>query len=148
MKITKLFKSHFSGLAVFFLSCILVFACKKDVAPDPVQLIGRWQLWKVVDEGNIIDKRTPYLSRYEVEMEFLPDGKMEGTSSSNPVVGSYQVLSRNSITISHALLSKVGESSWGNYFNDGLPATKTYSLKNDVLILFFEDNRLIFKKVK
>lgn len=144
----KLFKSIFFYLAVASLASFLVFACTKDVNPDPTELIGRWRLIEIIYQDSIITKPNPYNQPFEVEIEFFDDARIRGTTSSNTTAGTYQVSDSDSITILHSLESKVGENSWGRYFNQVIHYVQTYALKNKMLYLNYDDSKLIFTKVK
>ena len=130
------------------LTSFTMFSCTQDIDPDPTKLIGRWQLTEIVYNASTLTRPKPYNHRFEVELEFLPDGKVRGTTTFDNVAGLYETSSADSITIIAGKESKVGEVYWGKLFVKGFQSAKTYSLRNNRLYLKYEKNSLAFKKVK
>ncbi|WP_373330836.1 META domain-containing protein [Salmonirosea aquatica] len=135
-------------LFLIFIGCAVMGCSQETLKTSPENLLGRWQMVKAIQSGNEVDKPNPYLRRYEVEIEFLPDGKLTGTSSANPMVGQYETQSSNFISIHCGYESKVGENAWGDLFADTIENVDTYKIKNNMLFLSHMDNQLIFQKIK
>lgn len=126
-----------------------VIGCSQDsVSTEPANLLGKWRMIKVIQDGNSIVKPEPYLRRYEVEIEFQLNGKLKGTSSANPLVGTYVAKANGSISVQVRYESKVGENAWGDYFVDAIEDVSTYKIKNKVLHLCKSDSKLTFQKIK
>ncbi|SDH33494.1 hypothetical protein SAMN04487996_13354 [Dyadobacter soli] len=142
------------------LTCTLLFAfaavsCVDSIDTDPKNLIGRWQMVKVIHQGNTILKPDPSHWLYEVEVEFLKDGKIEGTLFYDTFVGDYVTADTDSIKFDYWPYSKRGDSDWGYYFDDNIRSVNTFSLrkkglnfKYKELYLNYGEGELIFDRVK
>nr|WP_295929248.1 hypothetical protein [uncultured Dyadobacter sp.] len=139
--------------ALFFSSAIS--GCVESVDTDPKNLIGRWQMVKVVHQGKAIVKPDQPDYYNEVEMEFLENGTVEGTLPLDVFSGSYKVSGEDSITIEGRQLSKIGIPEWGDYFYENMRIITTFSLKKrglnlkyNELNLNYSGGKLIFERVK
>lgn len=92
--------------ALFFSSAIS--GCMESVDTDPKNLIGRWQMVKVVDQGKTVVKPDQPDYYNEVEMEFCKMELLEGLLPLDVFSGSYKVSGEDSITIEGRQLSKIG----------------------------------------
>jgi hypothetical protein len=90
--------------------------CTDGIDTDPKNLIGRWRMEKVIHQGRTISKPDPSQWRYEVEVEFLNDGKIEGTLSYDTFTGDYTTSDTDSITFNCWADTKKGDSDWGYFF--------------------------------
>jgi hypothetical protein len=74
-------KDQTNNYIIFVLTLLFAFAacgCVDSVDTDPKNLIGRWQMSKVIHQGKTILKPDRQKWQSEVEIEFLDDGKIEG----------------------------------------------------------------------
>ena len=148
-------KLTYSNLACTLLFALAAISCVDGVDTDPKNLLGRWQMVKVIHQGKTILKPDPYQWRYEVEMEFLKDGTIDGTTSADLFSGSYEIASEDSIKIDGRQFSKVGIPDWGEYFYKNFRLITTFSfrkkglnLKANELHLNHKYGELIFDRVK
>lgn len=137
-----------AALSFAFIGCAVMSCSQETLKTSPENLLGRWQMVKTIQSGNEVIKPNPYLRRYEVEIEFLPDGKLTGTSSANPMVGQYETKASGFISVQCGYESKVGENAWGDLFADTIENMDTYKTKNNMLFLSHMDHQLIFRKIK
>ncbi|MCF0071763.1 hypothetical protein LZD49_14895 [Dyadobacter sp. CY261] len=139
---------------------VLLFAfavtgCIESVDTDPKNLIGRWQMVKVVHQGNTFSKPDLSGNDREVEIEFLKNERVEGTIPWESFSGDYKISAEDSISIKCWKSSKMGMPDWGDYFFHNINQVTTFSLKKrkisikyEELHLNYEDGQLIFNKVK
>jgi len=142
------------------IGCVLLYSfaaisCVNDIDTDPRNLIGRWQMVKVIDQGKTILKPDPPKWYSEVEMEFLENGKIEGTLPTDTFLGEYEINGEDSIKIQGRSLSKVGIPEWGDLFYDSYLLINTFALKRkglssryNELHLNYDTGELIFDRIK
>lgn len=140
--------------------CVLLFSlvaigCVNDIDTDPKNLIGRWQMVKVIDQGKAVSKPNSSHWTYEVEVEFLKDGKIEGTLSYDTFSGDFATSDTDSIKFNCWAYTKRGDSDWGYYFYDNIRSVNNFLLrkkglnfKYNELCLNYGDGELIFNRVK
>ncbi|SEJ82720.1 hypothetical protein SAMN05216327_12238 [Dyadobacter sp. SG02] len=142
-------------LIVVLLFAIAAVSCVGDIDTDPKNLIGRWQMVKVVHQGKSISKPKPRQFESEVEMEFLKDRSIEGTLPTDVFSGSYEITDGDSIKIEGWQFSKKGIPEWGEYFYRSFRLVTTFALKKkglnfnyNELHLIYDEGELIFDRVK
>lgn len=141
----------------FFACALFAFAalgCIKNVDADSRQLVGRWKMSKVTHQGSKILRTDLPGGRYEVEIEFLENGEIEGTTSQRTFSGNYKV-NNDSINIEYWPYTKVGETDWGEIFDDNIRLVTTFFLirksvnfKYQTLYLHYVDGEMIFDRIK
>jgi hypothetical protein len=136
--------------AHFTFFCIITGAActETPITADSQSILGRWQLYKVIVNDSVIGKPSPYKGRNEVEIEFLAQDRIFGTTSSNNYSGTYQVKEPDSLSVIYVPGSKVREIRWGEYFLHGLLNVKSFKIVDGSLVLNFKErDKLFFKKI-
>jgi hypothetical protein len=93
-------KDQTNNYIIFVLTLFFAFAacgCIDSVDTDPKNLIGRWQMSKVIHQSKTILKPDRQKWQSEVEIEFLDDGKIEGTLPNDTFTGDYKTTDDDSI---------------------------------------------------
>jgi hypothetical protein len=153
----EVMKNKIPNYSIFASALLLAFVsigCMDGIDTDPKNLIGRWQMSKVIHQGNAISK--PDLPAYynEVEIEFLTQGAVKGALPTEEFSGDYKVPGEDSISVTCWKSSKKGIPEWGEYFFYHINLVTTFSLKKSgldfkykELYLNYSDGQLIFKRV-
>jgi hypothetical protein len=151
-------KKQASNYSIFVCASLLAFvtiSCVENVDTDPKNLIGRWQMVKVIHKGETTSKPDHDQWLSEVEIEFLENGEIEGTLPRDTFSGNYKIAEEDSISFYCRSYSKVGETKWGCLFYDNIRFVRTFSLKKKVvnlkykeLYLDYDDGQLIFDRVR
>lgn len=146
---------HYSVYVCVLLLALCAVGCVDGIDTDPKNLIGRWQMIKVIHQGEVIPKQSSPNWPYEVEVEFLKEGKVEGTLSYDTFFGDYVATDKDSIKFNLRKYTKRGDSDWGYYFYDNNRSAGTFSLKKsgfcfkyNELYLHYADRELVFDRVK
>lgn len=126
-----------------------------DVDIDPKNLLGRWQMVKVIRQGKTSSKPNSSDWLHEVEIEFLENGEIVGTLPTEDFTGGYTISDRDSIAITCWKSSKKGIPAWGEYFFYNVHLITTFSMKKkglsfnyNELYLNYNDGELIFDRIK
>ena len=128
-------------LLVLALTTIMV-SCMDDVNTDPKNLLGRWQMEKVIDKGKTALK--PKIPDYynQVEIEFLKNGELEGTYPMDIFTGNYRTAGEDSISMECWQWSKIGITDWGRYLDRNVRSIKTFSIEDRGLNLKYNELHL------
>jgi hypothetical protein len=136
------------------LFAFVTIGCTDGIDTDPKNLIGRWQMLKVIHQGKTISK--PDLPNYqnEMEIEFLANGVVAGTLPTEDFTGDYKTFGEDSISVTCWKSSKAGVTEWGGYFFYNINVVTRFSLKKrgldfkyKELNLKYDDGQMVFKKV-
>jgi hypothetical protein len=151
-------KAKYVDYSISMLVLFLAFtsiSCMDDIDTDPKNLIGRWRMEKVVENGQTIFK--PDSKRWvhkDVEIEFFANGEIAGTLSYDRFTGDYRTTDVDSIAFNFWPDTKAGDSSWGYLLCAHIKAVNTFTIrKKDFsfnykeLKLIYDNGELIFKKV-
>lgn len=144
-----------SILLLVLLIAVMAASCVEGIDTDPKNLIGRWQMVKVIHQGKAISKPNIPDYQHEMEVEFLKNGEIEGMLPTEEFDGDYEISGEDSISITRWKSSKAGVTNWGGYFYDNIQLVKTFSLKKkgltfkyNELYLNYSDGQLIFDRTK
>jgi hypothetical protein len=127
-------KDQTNNYIIFVLTLLFAFAacgCVDSVDTDPKNLIGRWQMSKVIHQGKTILKPDRQKWQSEVEIEFLDDGKIEGTLPNDTFTGDYKTTDDDSIAFNCWADTKRGENDWGYSFYNNIRFVKRFSLRKN-----------------
>jgi hypothetical protein len=105
-------KDQTNNYIIFVLTLLFAFAvcgCVESVDTDPKNLIGRWQMSKVIHQGKTILKPDREKWQSGVEIEFLDDGKIERTLPNDTFTGNYKTTEDDSIAFNCWADTKRGE---------------------------------------
>ena len=117
------------SLFAYTLFAFATVSCVNDIDTDPKNLIGRWQMVKVIDQGKAVSKPNSSQWTYEVELEFMKDGKIEGTLSYDIFSGDYSTTDTDSIKFNCWTYTKRGDSDWGYYFYHNIRSVDKFLLR-------------------
>ncbi|GGN07864.1 hypothetical protein GCM10010967_49360 [Dyadobacter beijingensis] len=126
-----------------------------DVDTDPNNLVGRWRMVKVIDQGKAYTKPdSKNWQHKDVEIEFMEDGNIEGTLSYDTFTGDYKTV-EDSIAFNYWSGNKAGDSQWGYLFYHFIRSVNRFTLRKNAigfkykeLKLIYGDGELIFDRVK
>lgn len=154
-EVMKKLGCHYSVYVCVLLLALCAVGCVDGVDTDPKNLIGRWQMIKVNHQGKAISKPNSSNWLYEVEVELMKDGAIEGTLSYDTFTGDYVTADADSIKFNCWAYTKRGDSDWGYFFYGNIRSVNTFSLrkkglnfKYNELCLNYGDGELIFDRVK
>ncbi len=132
-------------LCLSFIGWASVSCSQETLNTNPESLLGRWEMIKVYQNDSTITK--PKTLDKGVEIEFLPEGKIKGIASKNPMVGKYEVKNNDSISVQCYYESKIAEPVWGDHFVKAIKDVGTYEISNDLLYLNYFKNQLTFRRI-
>jgi len=134
---------------------VVTVSCMDDVNTDPKNLLGRWQMIKVIHQGKTSSKPNSSDWLHEVEIEFLENGEIVGTLPTEDFTGDYKISDGDSIAITRWKSSKKGIPAWGEYFFYNVHLVTTFSMRKkglsfnyNELSFNYNDGELIFNRVK
>ena len=140
---------NFALLTLYVFVSVLLSGCGKTTTINSnMELTGKWQLESIVQDGQKLTKPTPAKGQMDISLFFKDKGELEGTSSTNFITGFYETAQQNTIQLGGGGTERA-ETSWGNLFVNALPNVNVYDLKQNTLVLYYENNnQLIFARAQ
>jgi hypothetical protein len=136
----------FNLIFLFFL-VLGQWSCRKEtLKTSQAELIGTWELEKVVRNNTVMQKPATRQGLYDVSITFKENGELEATTVNNYLTGFYETSQQNGMLLGGDGSART-ETNWGEIFVNALPDVNLYDLKPTQLVLLCSNNdKLVFKR--